>query len=151
MKSKSVVGLWVSALALVGSSVLSGCHGDASCGDVCKHVLGCEGQDTSDVSKCVSVCEQSPVATPDWRNKVAMASCSTIVPGTGSGGNNPTGGAGGDFSTGTWDATSGTVDPTTTSGSSSSGCYPDGHTCSAGGDCCNGNCIDMSVNQWICY
>ena len=31
------------------------------------------------------------------------------------------------------------------------GCYPDGHACQAGGDCCNGNCIDQSVNDWICY
>ena len=130
---------WVWALAFVG---LVGCHHDPTCDDACTHYLSCEGAtDAAYQSQCVSVCRQSPGATQDWLNQFVTTDCATAVAmiDGASGGTGGTGGTGG-FDPG--------VDPGAGGGG---GCYPDGHACQAGGDCCNGNCIDQSVNDWICY
>ena len=134
---------WGALLALgVGWSLVGACGGGASCGDACNHYLTCKGADASNQSQCVSLCEQTPAATPDWLDGYVKTDCGTavsIIDGNGIGGSMDTsGGAGNGAGNGAGAGAGG-------------GCYPDGHTCSAGGDCCNGNCIDMSVGQWICY
>ena len=128
------------ALGFGGWSLLGGCHGNASCGDACTHYLTCAGaDDPAYESQCVSICEGSPAATPEWLNGYVATDCNAAIGGF-------TGGSSG--AGGSWGGGAGGG----SSGSSGSGdCYPDGHACSAGGDCCNGNCIDQSVGDWICY
>lgn len=129
----------VVALVLVwGCAGLIGCHGDATCGDACSHYLSCAGASDAYQSQCVSGCESAPATNnADWLNNFVGTDCATavaIVSSSSSGSSGTSGSSG-----------------LSSSGGSSGGCYPDGHACKAGGDCCNGNCIDQSVNDWICY